>query len=271
MQGAGFSLGLLMLAVGAVSAYKVQEFHRRRLGYLSLLQVLYSVVIPLVLVPMFYVYVKSILNKPMSSTVLVKDDILLLWLLLSAMFTYGGILIHGVTKMMAARVNKFVNEDLYSMIRYFHLSFSHNLVYIGVIMLGTSVALLEMNHVFNQEWGVFWALVRGFGMGLSLLLGMFFYQPYRDLKRKESFDKWMTLRLVFVISWVLMFVFWLGIRRVNPVLDTYQMVIPMLVSLALINFFSVLLVVKRLKGRWVMVFSFVRLDRLVKMIWRGEW
>lgn len=110
-------------------------------------------------------------------------------------------------------------------------------------------------------------------MGLSLLVGMIFYaSPRYDNTYKSRMSRWMTLRLVFMISWVLMFVLWLGIRRVRPDLDTYQMVIPMLVVLALINLFSVLLVFRRLKrGKWVVVLSKVRLSKLVGLLVRGEW
>lgn len=270
LQGAGFSIGIIVLMGAMAAVYRLNQFHKRTIWYLSWVQFFYTVLVPLILMPMFYVYIKSILMKPRSANIFLSDDLILMTMFVSAMFAYGGLVVHGITKMMEGKVNKLLQPDLEEMRRFFHLTFSHNLTYLGAIVIGACVALLELNHVFDNQWGVFWAIVRGIGMGIGMLIALTNYAS-PNIKKKIMADKWVQMRFVFLTSWVLLFMFLWGIKKFNPQLDTYQMVIPMLVMLGMINFLSVVIVFKKLRGRWTLAFSLVRLDRLWRAILKGEW
>lgn len=268
--GADFLTLILVLAFASVVAYKVSFLKNKTIGHFSLLQIVYLVIIPGFLFPLAYSYLQSILARPLNEQIIISDGLLVNVVLLSMLFTYGGIAVHAATKMMSEVLRKEKSEvakRANELNKYFHLKFSHNLVYSGIIVVVFSLTLLELNHVSNYNYkSIVPAIVKGVVLGLSLLTGMFFYTRSTD----DLVGRWSDLKVTFIVFWLGFMTLLYGVRKIDPDLDEYQLLIPALLSLSLIGLLNVVLVVRKLKrGGWKVRVRENWLKRILKTVSGG--
>ena len=212
------------------------------MGYFSLLQIVYLVIIPGFIYTLAYSYLQAILDRPLNSQIFIPDGLLVMFFLLSGLFTYGGIAIHAVTKMLSEHLPHDGSKG-YLMNRYFHLTFSHNLVYSGAIFTALCLTLLELNHIALQDpVNLAWSIGKGGIMGASLILGLFWYNPYGRISR------WSDLKTFFLFFWISFMLVVLGVIKLDPSLRSYDLLLPVLFSFSLIGLLSTVLVLRKLKN-----------------------
>lgn len=248
----------MILGFGAVLLYPVGFLHRRKIFHLSLLQMLYLVVIPGFLFVMGNSYMRQVLERPKIEQVFLTDGLLINLILLSMFFSYGGVAIHAVTKMLSELLNKNQrNSELAIVNKFFHLNFSHNLIYSGVILFVFGFVMLEFNHIpGGEKEKVWWLVIKGLILGISLVVGMFFYTR----SRSSYVGRWADLRAVFFIFWIVGMVMVYGIKRLNPVWRNYDFLIPSIIGFGVVAFLNAVLVFRRLKsGR---IISYLKLKKI---------
>ncbi len=233
---------LLIVAFG-FAVYKISFFSRKSIGYFSLVQFIYLVIIPSSLFIALNSHIQMVVDRPFNQATFLSDKLILNVIFLSQLFTYGGLAIHAVTKMLW--VHMIPNEsDLYKINSYFHLKFSHNLIYSGAITLALFLSLLEINHVppdHNYNLGI--SVLVGLISGIALIMSMYWYKPYGE----QRFSKWSDLKTAFLLVWLGLILFMLAIRRIRPDIKEYQLFIPMLSGFILITLFNILFVLRKLK------------------------
>ncbi len=232
---------LLVLLFAAASAYKISYFKNKNIGYFSLLQVIYLVIVPGFAFTFAFSYLQSILKRPLNNPIILNDSFLVNAILISILFTYGGMAIHAVTKMLHETIGT-GNIKAFKMNSFFHLTFSHNLIYSGAILTATFLTLLELNHVAPEgENSLIWASLKGITLGLSLLLCMFWYNPYHKM------SKWNDLKIFFLFFWFGIVTIFYSIKKVNPAIRNYDLLLPILLSYSLIGLLSTFLILRKLK------------------------
>lgn len=239
-----FITTLLLLMAFGLAAYKISFFGRKSVGYFSLLQFIYLVIIPGTLFISLFSHLQSIIDRPLNHQTFLPDKLILNLILLSLLFTYGGIAIHAVTKMVWANMLP-DDSEAYKINSFFHLKFSHNLIYGGAICMALLLPLLELNHIPpDKNYNVVISIFLGLITGLALVSSMYWYKPYGS----QKFSKWSDLKTVFVLVWIGLITFTLAIRKIRPDIKEYQLFIPMLSSFIIITIFNVLFVLRKLKN-----------------------
>lgn len=233
---------LIVLGVAASIAYKVSFFHNKRLSYLSLVQVLYLIVFPGIILPSLFNYMLSIRERPLVENAFISDKVLMLVTLTSLFFGYGGIAIHSVTKMIYRSIEESgvkLSQDFVKMTQFFHLTFSHNLLFSGMLFSAIGGVLLEINHVpVDEPVRMMSGVIKGSLLGVSLLMGLFSYNPADD----GYGGRWSDLKYVFMTLWVGLVLLLYGIRKTKPVISEYELLLPVLVSVIMLFSLSVFLV-----------------------------
>lgn len=234
---------LILVLVAAAISYRISFLSKKSLGYFSLLQIVFLVILPGFVFIITYSYIQDILSRPINNIVFISDDWLINIFLLSCLFTYGGIAIHSVTKMLSD-VLRYENSETAKINKHFHLVFSHNLIYSGALSALLSITLLEMNHVNLQDQNNMYLLfAKGLILGLVILTSARFYTKSKD----EYSGNWSDLKVFFVVVWMSLVLLFYGIKRVNPSLKDYDLIFSSLVIFVLLAFVNLLLVMRRLK------------------------
>lgn len=231
-----------VIVLGAAVAYQVSFFKHRRFFNLSLLQILYLIVLPGILFVIINSYVQKIVSLPRSEFAFLPDRLLSNTVQLAMFFTYGGIAIHATTKSLSERGLRFLESEVAQLNRYLHLTFSHNLIYGGAVLITTGLPLLELNHVPIHEYSRWTSpVLRGLGMGLAFILAIYFYNPTKDGYR----SRWVDLRLVFAGLWVALAVIVFAVVKTDAPLRHYQILFPALLCLSLVNSLPLFLIFRR--------------------------
>lgn len=253
-----FTLVVVILFAAAL-AYKISLLHTKSVGKFSLLQLLYLVIVPGFIFPLAFSYVQSILERPLGHPIVFSDGLLINIILLSMMFAYGGIAIHAVTKMLST-ILKSERSKAYELNRYFHLTFSHNLIFGGAAMVILGLTLLELNHVPQAtSQNILLVILKSLLFGGTAILGLYLYNPYQE---DRATTRWADLKSVFLILWLAFMVILYAVRKIDPSLSDYQLLMPALLSFSLLAFLSAVLVLRKLKrGGWRLVFKWQRLKR----------
>jgi hypothetical protein len=255
-----FSTLLVVILFAMILAYRVTLFHRKTIGYFSLLQIIYLVVVPGFLFPLAYSYLQSILARPVSDQAVLPDGLMVNVILLATLFTYGGVAIHAVTKMLS-EVLRHEESEASRINKYFHLTFSHNLTFAGVLLTVLGFALLELNRVpVGDPQNLITALAKGLGLGVSLIMAMYLYTRSVD----EYSGKWSDLNGVFFVLWLGLMLVLYGIRKVDPTLSDYQLLLPALLGLSMVAGLNIILVLRRLKNGGVKIL--VRWNRIRRLL-----
>lgn len=244
---------VVLLAFAAALAYNISFLHNKSIGYFSLLQILYLVVIPGFLYVMIFSAMQEILMRPQNPEVFLPDALLTNLTLLSVLFTYGGVAIHTVTKMLKRAIVGEKQSVALAINKYFHLSFSHNLFMSGAVLMVVALTLLEMNHLPRAtSAGLLATVLKGLFLGVSFVGGLYFYTRRDDYVIYEGYaGRWADLKLVFVVAWMGGVLVIYAVRKIDPSLRQYSLLLPVLISFLLFALLNAVLVVRRLRrGGW---------------------
>lgn len=229
------------------------------IGHFSLLQIIYLVLIPGFLYTFVFSYIQSIQERPLNKQVFVSDALLINIILLSILFTYGGLAIHATSKMLSEAL-KHQHSKARAMNKFFHLSFSHNLVFSGGISAVIGTTLLELNHVSpNNLINPVIAIIKGIILGLSLTVGMYWYTISDD---QEYMGRWSDLKTSFLVFWLGAFFVLYGIKKINPAFREFELLIPTLASFSVIASLNMILIYRKLKrGGFRIYFRFGKIKK----------
>jgi len=245
MQSSSFITVIGVLCFVLVFVYRIQALHIKKIWHLSLQQIIFLILIPGLVFPMIFSYLQSMIRLPRSDTSFFPDGFLVNIILLSVMFSYGGVAIHAVTKMLSGYL-KDKNSELAQVNKFFHLNFSHNLIYSGIVISSLGITLLEINHVPNDGitnlgWGIF----RGIILGLSFAIFIYYYtRASSNIYR----GRWSDLKLFFGVAWIGFSLLLYIVQKFDIGFTEYQLLLPMLLSFSFVAGLSLVLVIKRLKN-----------------------
>jgi len=236
---------LTLLVIGAV-AYKIPFFSRRKLFHISLLQIMYFFIIPSMIFIFLNSYLLAITATPSSHLIALSDFFLTNLILLSTLLAFGGKAIHVVTKTLSETALRDDKTEVGQINKYLHLKFSHNLMYIGGLLIILGLTLIEINHSpLPGTQNLTPQIVRGAVLGLFFVISMYNYTVSRD----KYTGRWADLKPVFFVSLICLGAVTFLVQRVDVPLRQYQLLIPALLGMGLINAIPLLLLFRRVRTR----------------------
>lgn len=252
---------VLVLFFAAALTYKLSFFKNKTIGFLSLSQITYLIIIPGFIYTFAFSYIQSILARPLNQQIILPDSLLTNIILLSCLFTYGGLAIHSTSKMLSETL-KSQKSKAQKMNTFFHLSLSHNLVFAGAILTVVGFTSLELNHIpSDTPNSLFFSIIKGILLGLSLIVGMYWYTTSDDPEYK---GRWLDLKTSFLILWIGSIFVLYGIKKTNPALRNFDLLIPTLVGFLIIALLNAVLVLRKLKqGNLRLYFHLGKIKRLL--------
>jgi len=251
------TLALIVVAAGLM-AYQLPFLHNWKVAYFSLLQILYLVVMPGFVTVMAFTEMQRILGRPLIESPMLPDRLLANAVILALMFTYGGLAIHAVTKMLSTQEKlRFDTSEVGQMNKFFHLQFSHNLIYGGAAILMLSFSMLELNHLpAGNTYGFWSSVIKGVVLGTSLVIALFIHTRSKD----EYAGKWGDFKGLFMMMWAGLVLLLYGVKKLRPDIMEYELLVPAMVSWAILSVLGVVLVVRRVKnGGYVVKWKWKRL------------
>ncbi len=262
MHGSSFITVIGVLCLVMIMLYRIKALHTKKIWHLSIQQVIFLVLIPGIVFPMIFSYLQAMLRLPKSDTAIFPDSILVSTILLSLMYSYGGIAIHAVTKMFSSYL-KNKNSELAEINKFFHLNFSHNLVYSGIIISSLGITLLEINHVpntgiTNLGWGIF----RGIILGLSFAIFIYYYTRASSNSYR---GRWGDLKLFFGTVWLGFSLLLYVVEKFDIGFTEYQLLLPMLLSFSVMVGLSLVLVIKKLKNGNLSINLKKKISKILKL------
>jgi hypothetical protein len=258
---AGFYTIIAVLIIAGGLVFRINYVHQKRIGYFQLFQVAYLVIIPGIIYPLVFSYLNWIAKQPMNDQRVFSDGFLTNMVLISILFSYGGLVIHAVTKQLWRELKDNERSPAYILNSKFHLTISHNLLYSGVVLTSVGVTLLELNHVpVTDPTSVTSAIIKGLLMGGAYMFMVFNYRPYTT-------GRWSDLKTFFLVMWLCFVGLLYGIAKVDPRLTEYQLLLPTLISVSVMTLLSVVVVARKVKRGWQLRLS---RKRLAKMVNFGE-
>lgn len=235
---------VIFLVAAGVIIYRISFFRKKTIGYFHLLQLMYLIVIPGIGLTYVFSALEAILKRPYIPHPFLSDGIILSFFIPAMFFTYGGIAIHSVTKMLWETMKKDPKDKTYQMNRFFHLTFSHNLIYSGVFVSVIGLSLLELNRLpLANPGNQILVIVRSIIIGLTLIAGIFWYNPY------DKISRWSDLKTFFLIVWGGFLLLLYAIKRISPSMTDYQLLLPALLASSIVAILNLFLVFKKLKRR----------------------
>lgn len=235
---------LIVLLFASIVFYHISFLRNKEIWHLSLLQIILLIIVPGFLFVIFYSYIQSIIELPRVHTPVFPDGVLVSVTLLAMLFGYGGIAIHAVTKMLAEILRHSEDSQVAQLNKYFHLNFSHNLIYSSGLLVIVGLTLLELNHVPQKGYeGYVAPIVRGIIVGLFWVYGMYQYTRSKD----QYVGRWADLKAVFIILWLCFVILMYGIWKVNSSWKEYQLLIPVLSLILLTIVFNAGLILRRIR------------------------
>jgi len=262
MRGSSFITVIGVLCLVMIMLYRVKALHTKKIWHLSIQQIIFLVLIPGIVFPMIFSYLQAMLRLPKSDTAFFPDSFLVSTILLSLMYSYGGIAIHAVTKMLSGYL-KNKNTEIAEINKFFHLNFSHNLVYSGIIISSLGITLLEINHVpntgiTNLGWGIF----RGIILGLSFAIFIYYYTRASSNSYR---GKWSDLKLFFGTVWIGFSLLLYIVEKFDIGFTEYQLLLPMLLSFSVMAGLSLILVIKKLKNGSFSINLKKKISKIIKL------
>ena len=171
-MGLTLTLSLLALLCVFLAYIYPKETTKRKVfnSHLDLLNFLY-IIGPVV----GYIFVSNplldLLKNP--STGLIPSDIILFLIFLSAYSVFTGTGLHTSSKIVSYYLKK--EDNAYNTNEFFHITLSHSLIFLGLILLAVVAVLLELNHPFQyafSELNIFFLMLMGAFTGVALGLGI---------------------------------------------------------------------------------------------------
>lgn len=236
-----------VFTLASVLAYKSSYLHNKKIGYISLLQIFYLVLAPGFSYTIIFSYILDVLQRPLNTHIFLNDKLLTSLLLLSILYTYGGVAIHGVCKTLSSYFDKKQkNSIVFKVNNYFHRGFSHNLIYIGALVSATCFSLLEINHIspYTKETKLLIIIANGVFIGVALIGGLSWYK-----------QRWSELKLFFFALWALFIVLLYAIKPYFRNVKSYPITLTMLVAFSILALLNIFLYVRKFKNK-------------IKVVWR---
>jgi len=233
---------LVVIVLAAVLAYKSSFLHNKKIGYISLLQIFYLVLVPGILYTIIFSYILEIRQRPLNTHVFLNDNLLTSLLLLSVLYTYGGIAIHGICKTFSQYFDKNQKKSLLFKVNdHFHNQFSHSLIYTGAAASIALFCLIEINHVSPYPTGtkILMPVLNGLFIGLSLLISLNWYQKKR----------WSELKLLFFSAWLLFIIVLYALKPYIKNVEAYPFTLMMLIAFSFFAGLSFFLYLRRIKNK----------------------
>lgn len=189
---------LVILLFSILFVYKNTYLEKIVIWYIPLKQILCLFIFPAIFILLISFLIQNILQRGLVTNQLIPRLWLLVVLELFILLTYGGIAIHTVTKTLADKYLRNLKTDLATLNSYFHLIFSHNLIYIGSIGIITCVASLDLHHIQTISSSPIWLnIIQGIIVGLIIAISMLHYTQSRD-KYSGRFDD-LKIVLIFLL------------------------------------------------------------------------
>lgn len=212
---------------------------------------------------MIFSYLQSTLRLPKSESSIISDGFLVNTILLSMMYSYGGIAIHAITKMFSDHL-KDTNTEIAQINKFFHLTFSHNLIYSGMAISSLGITLLELNHIpDNQPASIGWGIFRGLLLGLSFAIFIYYYT--RASSSNEYRGRWGDLKMVFGVVWIGFSLLLYIVQKFDIGFSEYQLLLPMFLSFAVLAGLSLILVIRRLKNGTIKINFKKKISKILKL------
>ena len=257
------STTLALLMIGMVVAYRSSAFHKKgKLGDLSLLQTIYMLA-PLLALPFLYEYIQVTKARQLMAGAPFKSGIIENMIIVSAGILYGGAVVHGTSKTVAVEFKR-KGSRAYKTNRFFHLTFSHNLTYVGMVMLVLSIVAMELSFdpIISRE-PILLSAIKGVLIGVGFVAGLMMYDPFAEGGYKS---RWSDLKTTFMSLWLgLPFVLYIA-YKVDPDWNRYQLAVSLLTGLAVTLLLSLGLLLRYLRRKKVHVGRALRLRGLMKLI-----
>lgn len=259
MQEGNFLTLAMVVVLGGIFAYRMSFLQKKKLWHFSLQQIMVLVVLPGVFFPLIFSYLQTIVMLPRLPNALLPDKFLVNTVLLSILFSYGGVAIHAVTKEFNVALSK-IGGEIAEVNRFFHLTFSHNLAWAGSILALCGITLLEISHVNSYaSYGVWGGILRGLLLSGVFILGTYSYTRYSS----GDVGKWSDLKVLFIVVWMAFIALLYAVRRLDPRVTEYQLLLPSLLSFSLMAFLSFVLVFRRMRRGWKLYVSRRRLKKVM--------
>ena len=201
------SIPLLTTAIG-FGLYRFQDGKQRELFRLDLVQFMYL----FVLTPTLYIWLKSFLFYILKNELEFSLSVTGLFVIdtvfsVVAFFTFAALAMHSLTKTFWLRRHHDPDFDIYHLSEYFHLHWTHIVMWTGGIALMTFVAFVNVFIPFTIQHVTYqFYLLLGMGLvfGVTLFMGIWGSDPGQG-----SFMRLMKLllMLVFVCHVMVYFIF----------------------------------------------------------------
>ncbi|MFC1710976.1 hypothetical protein ACFLZ1_00120 [Patescibacteria group bacterium] len=228
-----------VFALASTLAYKSSFLRNKKIGYISLMQILLLVLIPGVMFVFIFSFLLDILKRPLNQDVFLNDKIITISLLLSLLYVYGGMAIHFISKTLSSYFTKGQKKSLvYKINKHFHHSFSHNLAYAGAIFSSLNLVLLETNHIPPTDKNhPFLYILSGLLLGFSLIGSLIFYEKSR----------WLELKYFFFVFWFSFILFLIYFRNNLLSIQNYPLASSFMVASLVVAGLNIFLSLRRIK------------------------
>ncbi len=240
---------IIVIGVTCLVTYKASFLKNKRVFRLSLFEILYMILLPGIISVLINSYVNGISALPLSTYAVLSDGVLKNIIMLAILFTYGGQVVHIVSKSLFLAGLKHDDSEAAQLNEFLHLPFSHNLIYSGLFLLVVSLTLLELGHVPAYEYDKLWIpITRGLVLGAVFVGAM-----YRYIRPDEEEDypgrRWADFKATFILGWVGTIIIAYIVTKFDTNLKEYQLVLPSLLGFAVINIVNVALFFRHVKNR----------------------
>lgn len=262
MQSLDFLTIIAAVLIVAAFFHRISYFRTKKVGYFDLLQLLYLIVFPVTIYLVIFTHVQLLLATPPNGLGLFSDGILMNLFMISCMLTYGGVVMHAMGKMLSKELVGHDHLAAFKTNRFFHMTFSHNLMIAGSLAAALWLALLEINHAqLDNPADLIQSSLVGVVIGSVLWLSMYWYQK----TTVEHEGRWYDLRHTFIIVWILFAVLLYYYQSLNAEAFAYsEYVVAVFVALLVLMIASLILVIRRLKnGHLGLFFSWGKESQLI--------
>jgi 4-amino-4-deoxy-L-arabinose transferase-like glycosyltransferase len=185
---------LLMVPVAlSLALYPIDWLHEQRIYYLPVLQYIYLVVAALGVYPWILLLLRSVYNKPRTKGSRRSDRVWLAVVILGLLLGYAGMAVHAVTKTLSTELRDEASRAA-EMNRFYHLTFSHNLIYSSIAVVVFGITMLELNRFTeDNEHKVAYSVMIGLMLAILLFVSLIFYTRSTDAYS----GRWSDLRLFY--------------------------------------------------------------------------
>jgi len=236
-----------VILLASALAYRSSFLHNKKIGHISILQIFYLVLAPGFLYTIIFSYLLDVLDRPLNTHIFLNDKLLASIFLLSLLYAYGGLAIHGISKTLSSYFTKGQKEStLFKVNDYFHREFSHNLTYIGALVCAACFSLLELNHIspYPAQTKFLIIFLNGIFVGIASIAGLANYK-----------QRWSDLKLFFFAFWAVIVVMLYAVKPYIKNVKAYPFTLTMLIAFSTLAALNIFLYVRRVR-------------RKIKLIWK---